>query len=312
MNTLIKSNGKFYFKLGNHPLQYGYKRYVNTKIPVQVERNGKSTEWLLLDEMPESFIDVMTRNEFIGYKIKEGYEDKGFESTHDKDFFDVDYDDECLHPEYMLYEKVYGEKTTTTEKTIIKFDEELDEDIEEPVTYDGNYDGNLFSKNTIVKVIPIPSQVHAFIYPNIVLPSKPCAYTSDQMYQIIRNHVILNIDPRYAKITSNYDFCFTVKKPLAIPPITKSYDSNWRSRSKKIKMVSYRITDREVEVFEMTPQSHSYKGYSVISGITAKSHKELQKKVDELLDKLMEEINEPLKSCEHCDGTGVVEASRSK
>jgi hypothetical protein len=148
--------------------------------------------------------------------------------------------------------------------------------------------------------------------PDIARESFPAALTSEQTYAIIRKHVQDNIDPKYAKITSDYSFCFTVKKKIEkTTPEKYVYDENFvhnllnkRKRKPKHK-TAYREL-REVEVFEMTHSEEKYKNYTVIQGFKANSLPELKNVIDTYLEKLMAMINEPLKDCPHCNGKGVM------
>jgi hypothetical protein len=129
--------------------------------------------------------------------------------------------------------------------------------------------------------------IDRILWPPVLLKDKPSKLSSDNTYKIIRKHVQDNINPRVAVITSDYDFCFTVKKKI--------------NREKS----PYR-RDRNVEVFEMTNASKKYRGYTVIQGFEGKSHKDLKDNIDTFLDDLMNKINEPLVECPHCSGVGVV------
>lgn len=56
----------------------------------------------------------------------------------------------------------------------------------------------------------------------------------------------------------------------------------------------------------MTHNQSNYRGYTVISGMTAKNNTELKNKMDEYLERLMEFINEPIVDCPRCKGYGVI------
>lgn len=146
------------------------------------------------------------------------------------------------------------------------------------------------------------------LFPEIVLPSKPCAFTSEQSYKIVRQHVKQNINLEAAKITSDYNFCFTVKKIILLnnPYETKSETLNARGKSYRNRR--YRtnyISKREVEVFEMTFSPKSYAGYTPILGFRGKDQDDLKVVVDTYLSDLMRTINVPLTECPHCNGMGV-------
>lgn len=146
------------------------------------------------------------------------------------------------------------------------------------------------------------------IFPSVLLHEMPCKFTSVQMYNITRQYILDHIDNSVAKVTSNYDFCFTVKKliPL-IEPETITYQ-NIFARTKKERNEIHTVVKKfnEVEIFEMTHDQRRYDNYTVIPEMCANSEAELKEKVDAWLEGLMEIINEPLCQCPHCQGSGYV------
>jgi len=145
------------------------------------------------------------------------------------------------------------------------------------------------------------------VFPDLILPTRPCKLTSKQTYDIIRRHVLENIDGKYAKVTSDYNFCFTVKKviPLA-EEIEYTFNVNaFHSRRKPKYKKGYKDT-REVDIFEMTHAESNYKGYTVIEPFVGNNEEELGENIRKYLKELMNYINEPLKECKHCKGKGVI------
>jgi hypothetical protein len=128
------------------------------------------------------------------------------------------------------------------------------------------------------------------------------------MYDMTRQYILDHIDNSVAKITSNYDFCFTVKKlvPL-IEPETITYQNIFASTKRERNKIHTTIKKfNEMEIFEMTHEQSRYQGYTVIPEMHANSEAELKEKVDAWLEGLMAVINEPLCQCPHCQGTGYV------
>lgn len=143
----------------------------------------------------------------------------------------------------------------------------------------------------------------------VLLSLKPCSLTAQQSYNIIRTYVKTHINPRWAKITSDYDFCFTVKKNIALTEAEEyTVDVNALSGSKKKPRYEtrYRRT-REIEVYEVAPKS--YQSYSIVKPFVGKNAEDLQSNIQAFLDELMEGINRPLIDCECCGGTGIKEAT---
>lgn len=298
MNTLVKSGDKFFYKLDKQSFGYGGRLLVNGEEMKPSFLEG----WAVSDTLPKTVTRITERSFIESYKIKENYKHLNLPEVRQKDDF-LDEDGENTNEAYF-YDAVFGKEEQREEHEIV-FDNIIEEDVQEPMTYVINYTERFGEKKTKV-ITGQPSMVHAAMFPDIVLASKPTTISGDEFYKLIRHHVKMNINPLYAHVTSDYDFCFTVKKKLAIDPITNVLDGR-SGRQRKPRPYTVVTKDREVEVFEMTPPSEKYRGYTPIYGITARNHAELKKKVDEFLDNLMELINEPIESCRSCKGTGVIE-----
>lgn len=147
----------------------------------------------------------------------------------------------------------------------------------------------------------------------LALHNRPCYINADTTYRIVRHYIRSHIDGRYAKITSDYDFCFTVKKLVHIKPYTHKWEvkkANGRSYSKP-KYNTKLITTTEVEVFEMCP-SKKYGDYTPVEGFKGDSLADLIENIKLYLDELITYINAPLEQCSHCNGTGVIEHKEDK
>lgn len=144
------------------------------------------------------------------------------------------------------------------------------------------------------------------IFPEIMLHEHPCSMSSHLLFGIVRQYVKENIDQKVAKITSDYDFCFTVKKQIPLIEGKKYSYSNPFARTKKERSkVSFGVqTFKELEIFEMTHDQSKYQNYTVIPSMFANSEAELKEKIDNFLEDLIGVINQPLEQCKHCNGTG--------
>lgn len=153
------------------------------------------------------------------------------------------------------------------------------------------------------------------IFPEVMLHTRPCSISSQNLFALVRQYVKENIDTKVAKITSDYDFCFTVKKivPL-IEPQTVSYQNIFARTKKERAKINYSTkTFKEIEIFEMTHEQSKYNNYTVIQSIFAENEQELKEKIDNFLDNLITIINESLRMCEHCNGSGyLTEVKRIK
>lgn len=146
------------------------------------------------------------------------------------------------------------------------------------------------------------------IFPEICLAHRPCSLSSKQVYDITRQYVLSHIDSEVAEITSNYDFCFTVKKRIPkIEPETVIYQ-NFFARKKKdrMKIRTSVKSFNQYEIFQMTHAQENYRGYTAIPAMYANSEAELKEKMNEWLTSLMNIINAPICECPHCNGTGLL------
>lgn len=166
---------------------------------------------------------------------------------------------------------------------------------------------NSYNVTNILAHVVKYDDIERILTPEFLLHERPCHLTSGQVYSIIRYHVLANIDGNVARVTSDYDFCFTVKRRIAIKPVqTKKEVKKQNGRSYATPRFTHSTTThKEVEIFQMAPKA--YQSYTVIQGWQANSLKEMAEQVKHYLDMLMEEINRPVAECEHCGGTGHLE-----
>jgi hypothetical protein len=144
------------------------------------------------------------------------------------------------------------------------------------------------------------------IFPTILLHETPCRLSSEDTYNLIRNYVKLNINPKHAKVTSDHSFCFEVKKIISITePYTTTTTHKKYGRRRPI-VETRLVSTREVKCFEMTSEKEMYSGYTPIKGFEAKNETELKEQIDAYLKDLMDYINKPLVDCPHCKGAGVL------
>lgn len=148
-------------------------------------------------------------------------------------------------------------------------------------------------------------ELEELLTPDLVIHNRPCYIDSDTTFAIVRNHIKENINPKYARVTSDYNFCFTVKKRVQINPYvhkTEIKKSNGRSYAKP-QFKSQTIEAKEVEIFEMCP-SKKYQNYTPIAGFKGENLADLVENIKLYLDHLMDVINAPVHECEHCGGLG--------
>jgi len=154
--------------------------------------------------------------------------------------------------------------------------------------------------------ISIYSELDKILVPGFALHSRPCSITSEQTYNIVRQYIKENINPKNAIVTSDYDFCFTVEKNIKIKPWDRIYEikkKNGRSYAKP-KLTRKSVTMKQEQIFEMTNKQDNYKGYTPIIGFSGNTLQELVENVKGYLEELIYYINVEVSECEHCSGTG--------
>lgn len=163
----------------------------------------------------------------------------------------------------------------------------------------------------VSQVIQLDKIVHygeldQILTPEFAIHNKPCTLTSQQTYDIIRTYIKDHIDPKQAIITSDYDFCFTVKKKVALKPWVKNTElkkTNGKSyRSPKFKTQT--VDHKQVEIFEMTHEAKGYQSYTPIKGFAGANLEDLVDTIKNYLQELIGYINQPVAECQHCIGTG--------
>lgn len=189
--------------------------------------------------------------------------------------------------------EVVGEMKSIPGDTPFKYE------VLDPNKYDGetyNINNNDIVRNLIDKVITPPILLHLVA----------CELTSHDTFDIVRQYVKQNINLKVAKITSDYDFCFTVEKVIRLVEHEEYQADISGFRSKKPKYVTRYRKDRTVKIFEMGWSPKCYGDYTAIEGFKGENKKELKKNIIKYLKELIEKINEPLIECSQCKGLGVI------
>lgn len=241
--------------------------------------------------------------EFISEKLPEiiNYEDR-------EKYYDEDYEG------YKILDNFYDYKYDTAPDKIEEIETEINillelEDYKFPTPFEfkaihrWNYGDDTYA---ITRESISHQNLDKIIFPEIMLPSRPCSLSSKQMYDITRQYIKDNIDTKVAKITSDYDFCFAVKKivPL-LEPETFTYQNIFARTKRERAKIHYSTKEyKEVEIYQMTHKQENYRGYTAIEPLFANSEDELKEKVDKWLKELINIINKPLELCPHCNGTG--------
>ena len=290
---------------------YNYHRSQLTDIFFDGEKPKETylKNWLQIKKYPTKMQKYVNRPD-----INKRYELKSIDLQSDKLPLVIKYEDKEKYDGSVI-ESLYEFKSDKQEPVLEDVECEFNvlfeiENYEFPPVINYNVIKEYNSSKVKVTNLDIEHQfIDKMIFPEIMLPSRPCSISSKNFYDIVRQYVINNIDTKVARITSNYDFCFTVKKiiPL-IEPESFTYQKYFARTKKERSKIHYAIKEtKEVEIFEMTHDQQKYQSYTVLQGLFAQNEHELKEKIDTFLSDLIETINKPLKLCPHCNGSGYEE-----
>ena len=162
-----------------------------------------------------------------------------------------------------------------------------------------------------LKSVTTWGELEKILTPEFLLHERPCEISSQNLYKIIRTHVIQNLDRTKCKITSDYDFCFTVKRIVQVKSYVvknEQYKAGFKSYNPP-KFKNETVSTKEVDCFEMTHDQadgngRGYKGYTIIPALKANNLKQLSEYLKQYLDDLIVNLNTPVLECQHCKGTG--------
>lgn len=223
-------------------------------------------------------------------------------------------DSECEEdgPEYRdLYNRKYEYEPLPDEN--IEFTEEnrgcvtVPKDDRTPVTTYIDYSNFGDGK----RKVPVEAKwdgITCAIVPEISLENHPCYIPSSEWYKVIRSHIKENINPSFAEITSDYNFCFTVQKKIKLntPKVWKTERTKLNGKSYLPPQFNSHRQEYELHpLFEMTHEGDNFKGYTPIPSIKGDNLSELRENVAKYLSELMNRINEEVRYCKHCQGTGI-------
>lgn len=228
-------------------------------------------------------------------------------------------DEECFvwNSKYAIYSGAYKRVNDYTEESIIsveftsdclgdiKFDDADPGPIPKYEVFKTNWKHNGSTSLDLAHIAKY-SELDRMLTPSLLIHNQPCSLTSKQTYEIVRHYVLENIDPKCARVTSDYNFCFTVEKLITIEPeVTKREILNSKGKSyarPRFETVTKKSESRKI--FSMTNSVDNYKGYVPIQGFKGDNLQELAENIKLYLDELMEYINRPTSQCPHCKGTG--------
>lgn len=174
-----------------------------------------------------------------------------------------------------------------------------------------------YSKTWVDKgtVAPHYQGLSKILFPSIIHPATPCRFSSEDVYNILRAKIQKGLDRDYAKITSDYDFCFEVSKvvPVAEPYTVRTEKLN--ARGKRYRKPRYNTRYIKSETFKAFKMSHkksgdSYgesKGYWIAPELIGDNTDDLREQVEYMAKDLLDQLNKPVAQCPTCKGRGTTE-----
>jgi len=139
----------------------------------------------------------------------------------------------------------------------------------------------------------------------MLLHEKPCKLSGKRMYDIVREHLKLTVDTKYAELDIGYNWRIKVSKRVKIAtPYTTRINVNSGDRRRKARWIETLHNEKLIQVLNFE-ESSSVKCYP--PEMSGKDIYDLQDKLNKYLNDLTEMINTPYKECPHCNGYGVLE-----
>ena len=204
-NSWSNGNIKNLYFNGNKPKQtftekwFQIEKPKNNKLIIEKEERGEKINQRYVIKDKEFISNKLP--EIIKYEDREKYYDENYEEYKIlNDFYNYEYDEK----------EPYKQNVDFNAKVLCEIENyKFPLDFEYEGIRRWNYRENPY---TIKRDSINHQEIDKIIFPEILLVNRPCCLTSKQMYDITRQYIKQNIDNSIAKITSDYDFCFTVKK----------------------------------------------------------------------------------------------------
>jgi hypothetical protein len=279
---VIKHNGQYYATDNIKGDRYHRSELSIYKFDGKTLEPCYKTSWYKLEDLPKKVtFKTADKAEFSHYKLK-----SDFKPTDQIPLILKEIDDKS--PLKPLYNKV--DKIVKGEEVEVEWSYDIIDSL-------SNLDPNKASfkypfSNTLLSQLQRERNDTKELY--------PCMISSEDLYKLIRNKIKREANMDYITITSDYDFCLTVNKH-----ISKKYQKEKIKDiiSKKSKAKKY-PDNISWTVFEGAPKK--YQNYTVVDPIYANNYEELEKKIDNYLENIINKINEPVHLCEKCKGKGFI------
>jgi len=302
----------------------GYSKYQSVSgyiINGRKPKNSFNDNWSIIKSVPKT-VQQSVKQDDINYR----YELIDREMKSNKTPLMLTREECCWHDDdeycwkwkekYATYESLYKLVSDNVPDVIEDLDFEYQtimsvKEINRPIELTYDTQRSRFAPDKLYKLTQADIHyqlIDEIVFPEIILPSRPCALSTKDSYLLIRQYVKQHINLEVATVTSDYDFCFTVKKKIPLSETEKyTVDINFSLFSKRKPIPKYETRykkHREITIFEMAPKN--YNDYPTIDAFKGNNDKDLKRKIDEYCKGLIKFINEPVGDCPRCKGRGVV------
>jgi|LGVE01.1.fsa_nt_gb hypothetical protein len=292
----IKKNGKYYCKEND---KYLHVIPDESRLRFDVVRLPSFSEkWVVFNKLPTSAEKhISGRLRIIDYQLKDEFEvtDKT-PSVLPPGSFDCikrdEGDGDCIE---LGHQDIKGLYETNSVR---------DPDVWEPIEFeidlvDEDCEPLVNPKYKFRTEFPYYIENH-----EVVRHKYPCFIKGIDVYQLIRDAVKENL-PDHCVITSDYDFSFTVKvrTPVIHEETFRVDVSSFNAR--KPKMVNKPLRTIDVTVIDIQTEKR-YSGI-VIQSVHADNYKDLERKMDVLIQEYIDRLDWKPTVCPHCKGYGWIQ-----
>jgi len=280
---VIKKNDKYYIRHKKDK----YFNFVGLSFD-KGELPSFSENWKICSEVPFKlcrFHSATTK--VIGYKLKEGF------AVSEKTPLELPED----AFEYLGCDKYKNSDIRSLYESVSDTIAEWYEDVEFSIELiDEDCEPLIKNKYPFVAQFPYFIENH-----EAVRHKYPCYISSEELFKIIVKYCKENL-PEHCKITSDYEFSFTVELILPILHEEDRLVDISRFNSKKPKYEKRPLRELRFPIIDICTPKHNYG--LVISPINAENYQELETKIDSLLLEYKQLLSQKLAVCSHCKGYG--------
>lgn len=262
------------------------KQYHNSLIPKLIFDNkvleeSKKKNWYKINKLPEK-IEVKQNSIYTNqrYELLDGYP---ISNRTPKTILNENIDD---------YPDILGLYT-------YKYDIIESPPLEVKFEYDLIKTGEIFEGTPKYKYTN--NIIDELITKSDLLVDKECKIEGPDLYDIIREYIKNHIDNKVGQIIyDNSEYMLVQKKIQLNESITQKIENIIKKKSLPLIRT---LNDKRVDILKISKIQKE--GYTLIEGVKKSNYKLLEEYIDSLLIYIIGRINEPLKECKCCKGSGV-------